>query len=208
MDLGPADQAGRLLPGRPGAGDLPVGGRRGRTIIEPGRRRAGDDPWMCCGSGASSPSGTRWWTISSVQFNMMTGPSPAATGDYVTLFEPTATEVEQQGKGNPVLHRPGKRRDPYTAFCPTAAMWRRIRETSGLRQRHGLAQQWWRITDRQVAEAIRDQFRTRTWIFWKRVCARHREIDAWNRTPVMEQAALERLETVMTQAGELARTSG
>ena len=35
------------------------------------------------------------------------------------------------------------------------------------------------------------------------MCARHREIDAWNRTPVMEQQALERLETVMTQAGEL-----
>lgn len=38
----------------------------------------------------------------------------------------------------------------------------------------------------------------------ERVCARHREIDAWNRTPVMERQALERLETVMTQAGELA----
>ena len=35
--------------------------------------------------------------------------------------------------------------------------------------------------------------------------ARHRATDAWNQTPVMEQAALERLETVMETAGELTR---
>ena len=38
------------------------------------------------------------------------------------------------------------------------------------------------------------------------VTARHRQIDAWNRTPVMERHALERLETVMEQAGELAHS--
>ena len=38
------------------------------------------------------------------------------------------------------------------------------------------------------------------------VTARHRQIDAWNATPIMEQQALERLETVMEQAGELAHS--
>ena len=67
-----------------------------------------------------------------------------------------------------------------------------------------LAQQWVaEHTDRQVAEAICDQFPDTDLDVLERVCARHREIDAWNRTPVMEQQALERLETVMTQAGEL-----
>lgn len=67
-----------------------------------------------------------------------------------------------------------------------------------------LAQQWVaEHTDRQVAEAICDQFPDTDLDILERVCARHREIDAWNRTPVMEQQALERLETVMTQAGEL-----
>ena len=37
------------------------------------------------------------------------------------------------------------------------------------------------------------------------VAQRYKEIDAWNTTPVMEQEALERLETVMEQAGELQR---
>ena len=32
---------------------------------------------------------------------------------------------------------------------------------------------------------------------------RYKDIDAWNATPVMEQSALERLETVMETAGVL-----
>ena len=35
------------------------------------------------------------------------------------------------------------------------------------------------------------------------VTARHREIDAWNTALTMEQSSLERLEAVMTEAGEL-----
>ena len=66
------------------------------------------------------------------------------------------------------------------------------------------AQKWVQEhTDRQVAEAICDQFPDTDLDILERVCARHREIDAWNRTPVMERQALERLETVMEQAGEL-----
>ena len=35
----------------------------------------------------------------SVQFNMMAGAFTGGNGDYVALFEPTATEVERSGKG-------------------------------------------------------------------------------------------------------------
>ena len=59
--------------------------------------------------------------------------------------------------------------------------------------------------DREVAEAIAAQFPDTSLDVLERVTARHRAIDAWNQTPVMEQAALERLETVMETAGELTR---
>ena len=69
------------------------------------------------------------------------------------------------------------------------------------------AQQWvTEHTDRQVAEAIVDQFPDTSLDELEAVTARHRQIDAWNRTPVMERHALERLETVMEQAGELAHS--
>ena len=74
----------------------------------------------------------------SVQFNMMAGAFTGGNGDYVTLFEPTATEVEQAGKGYPVLHRPGKRRDSvYRVFCQPQLCGGESGDGPGLRQRHG-----------------------------------------------------------------------
>ena len=60
-------------------------------------------------------------------------------------------------------------------------------------------------TDREVAEAMVSQFPDTSVELLEKVTARHRAIDAWNATPVMEQQALERLETVMEHAGELTR---
>ena len=53
----------------------------------------------------------------SVQFNMMAGAFTGGQGDYVTLFEPTATEVEQAGHGY-VLCSIGEASGeiPYTAY--------------------------------------------------------------------------------------------
>ena len=53
----------------------------------------------------------------SVQFNMMAGAFTGGSGDYVTLFEPTATEVELAGKGY-ILCSIGQESGeiPYTAY--------------------------------------------------------------------------------------------
>jgi NitT/TauT family transport system substrate-binding protein len=53
----------------------------------------------------------------SVQFNMMAGAFTGGSGDYVTLFEPTATEVEQAGQGY-ILTSIGQESGeiPYTAY--------------------------------------------------------------------------------------------
>jgi hypothetical protein len=52
-----------------------------------------------------------------VQFNMMAGAFTGGNGDYVTLFEPTATQVEQAGKGY-ILASIGQESGeiPYTAY--------------------------------------------------------------------------------------------
>ena len=89
----------------------------------------------------------------SVQFNMMAGAFTGGQGDYVTLFEPTATEVERAGHGY--------------ILCSI------------------------------------DQFPDTDLDTLEAVTARHRQIDAWNAGPMMARSALERLETVMTEAGEL-----
>lgn len=145
----------------------------------------------------------------SVQFNMMAGAFTGGQGDYVTLFEPTATQIERAGKGY-ILASIGQESGeiPYTAYFANK-IW--LQENADTAQRFvnaiAKAQQWvMEHTDRQVAEAIVDQFPDTSLDELEAVTARHRQIDAWNRTPVMERHALERLETVMEQAGELAHS--
>ena len=142
----------------------------------------------------------------SVQFNMMAGAFTGGQGDYVTLFEPTATEVERAGHGY-ILCSIGEESGeiPYTAYFANRSY---LTANAGTVQRFtnaiARAQRWVaEHTDREVAEAIIDQFPDTDLDTLEAVTARHRQIDAWNAGPMMARSALERLETVMTEAGEL-----
>lgn len=145
----------------------------------------------------------------SVQFNMMAGAFTGGQGDYVTLFEPTATEVEKAGHGY-ILCSIGEAAGeiPYTAYFAAESYIAAHPEViQGFTNAIARAQQWiCDHTDREVAEAIAAQFPDSDLDTLEAVTARHRQIDAWNDTPVMTRSALERLETVMTQAGELERS--
>ena len=145
----------------------------------------------------------------SVQFNMMAGAFTGGQGDYVALFEPTATQVEAAGQGY-VLTSIGQESGeiPYTAYFANLS-WLENNADTAQRFVNAIAKaQKWVAghTDREVAEAIVDQFPDTSLEELEAVTARHRQIDAWNATPIMEQQALERLETVMEQAGELAHS--
>jgi len=145
----------------------------------------------------------------SVQFNMMAGAFTGGHGDYVTLFEPTATEVEQAGQGY-ILTSIGQESGeiPYTAYFASQSY---MKENADLVQRFTNAvakgQKWVLEHDvHEVAEAIAGQFPDTDVDVLAAVVQRYRDIDAWNETPVMKQDSLERLETVMEQAGELERS--
>ena len=58
-------------------------------------------------------------------------------------------------------------------------------------------------SDEEVAYALLPAFPDTDVEVLTTVVGRYRSIGAWNTVPVMEQEALERLETVMEQAGEL-----
>ena len=144
----------------------------------------------------------------SVQFNMMAGAFTGGQGDYVTLFEPTATEVELAGKGY-ILCSIGEESGeiPYTAYFATQSYMAANPDViQGFTNAIARAQRWIaQHSDREVAEVIASQFPDTSIDLLEKVTARHRQIDAWNATPVMEQQSLERLETVMEHAGELTR---
>ena len=144
----------------------------------------------------------------SVQFNMMAGAFTGGQGDYVALFEPTATEVVESGKGY-ILCSIGEESGeiPYTAyFASQSYMAQNPQIIQGFTNAIARAQRWIaQHSDREVAEAMVSQFPDTSVDLLEKVTARHRAIDAWNATPVMAPSALERLEAVMEHAGELTR---
>ena len=142
----------------------------------------------------------------SVQFNMMAGAFTAGNGDYVTLFEPTATEVERAGQGY-ILCAIGEESGeiPYTAYFAAGSY---MEEHSDVIQRFTNAvykgQRWVaEHSDAEVAAALVSAFPDTDVDVLATVVGRYRGIGAWNEVPMMKQEALERLETVMEEAGEL-----
>ncbi|MEA5040101.1 MAG: ABC transporter substrate-binding protein [Clostridiaceae bacterium] len=142
----------------------------------------------------------------SVQFTMMAGAFTGGTGDYVTLFEPTATEVEQAGQGY-ILTSIGQESGeiPYTAYFASQSY---IKEHSDIVQAFTNAiakgQKWVQEhTAAEIAETIVGQFPDTSVEVLTSVAQRYKDIDAWNANPVMKQEVLERLETVMETAGVL-----
>lgn len=142
----------------------------------------------------------------SVQFNMMAGAFTGGQGDYVTLFEPAATQVAASGEGY-ILCSIGAESGqiPYTAYFAAQSYARENSDViAAFCRAVARALDWVDThTDREVAQAIIGQFPDTDLDTLEAVTARHREIGAWNMPLTMEKAALERLETVMTQAGEL-----
>ncbi len=144
----------------------------------------------------------------SVQFNMMAGAFTGGNGDYVTLFEPTATEVEAAGKGV-ILTSIGQESGeiPYTAYFASQGYMEKNpdviqRFTNAVAKGQTWVQEH---SAAEIAEAIADQFPDTGVEVLTKVAQRYKDIDAWNANPVMEKSSLERLELVMETAGELAR---
>ena len=142
----------------------------------------------------------------SVQFNMMAGAFTGGQGDYVTLFEPAATEVVSSGQGY-LLCSIGEESGeiPYTAYFATQTYLQENGHViEGFCRALYRAMAWIEShTDEEVAQVMLPQFPDTDIEVLTEVTGRHREIDAWNTVLTMEQSSLERLETVMTQAGEL-----
>ncbi len=142
----------------------------------------------------------------SVQFAVMAGAFTGGTGDYVTLFEPTATMLEKEGKGY-VLASIGQDSGeiPYTAYFAKKSY---IEKNKDLIQRFTNAiykgQKWVDShTPKEIAEAIKDSFPDTDIAVLENVAKRYQDIDAWNKDPVMNEASLELLQKVMEEAGVL-----
>ena len=141
-----------------------------------------------------------------VQFAMMGGAFLGGLGDYVTLFEPTATEVEALGLGHIVASVGAEGGNvPYTCFQVTKSF---LNTNADLVERFMEviydAQQWVAThSDMEVAEAILPSFPDTALNTAASVVGRYRSIDAWSYDPIMTEESYNRLLDIMEQAGEL-----
>ena len=142
----------------------------------------------------------------SVQFDMMAGSFIGGNCDYVTMFEPTASETESAENGY-VLASIGKESGeiPYTAFFARQSY---LKEQDSKVSRFTAAvtkgMEWVSSQSaNQTAEVISSQFPGTSIDVLTNVIQRYKDIDAWNEDLRMQPEAFDRLQTVIQEAGEL-----
>ena len=142
----------------------------------------------------------------SVQFNLM-GPSfEGGNGDYVTLFEPTASEFQKAGKGYIVASVGEESGEvPYTAFSALGSYIAQNRDVlvkfmTALQRALNFIKEADTAT---VAEIISGQFPDTSVESIKASLDSYVKIDAWMTNMSMTADSLDRLQDIMSAAGEL-----
>ncbi|WP_165835542.1 ABC transporter substrate-binding protein [Ruminiclostridium sufflavum] len=141
-----------------------------------------------------------------IQFALMAGAFTGGKGDYVTLFEPTASMLEAEGKGY-ILASVGQESGeiPYTAYFAKKSY---IENNPLIIQKFTDAiykgQMWVNThTPEELAEALKSSFPDTDQALLETVAKRYKDIDAWCKDPIMKETSFELLQTVMEKAGQL-----
>lgn len=145
----------------------------------------------------------------SVQFNLMAGAFTGGQGDYVTLFEPTASMLEKEGKGY-ILASLGKDSGeiPYTAYFAKKSYIEKNKNTIQKFTNALYRGQLWveKNSPEEIAKVIKPSFPDADMEILVNVAKRYKDYDAWNKEPAMNKESLELLQKVMQEAGELKKT--
>ena len=142
----------------------------------------------------------------SIKFDLMAGAFASGNADYVTLFEPTASMTEAQGKGY-IVASVGEAAGeiPYTAYFTKKSYIENNEQTiQDFTNAIYKGQKWVKEhTSKEIAEAIVSFFPDTDIEMLANAIQSYKDIDAWNDTPVLKEEAFNRLQEVMTSAGEL-----
>ena len=179
---------------------------KGKTVI-PGRK--GGVPYMTLEyvikQNGLNPS-TDLVLDDSIKFDLMASAFTSGEADFVTLFEPTASNVQDIGKGY-IVASVGKESGeiPYTAYFAKKSYIESNEETiQNFTNAIYKGQKWVEEhTAEEVAEVIQDFFPDTDLEMLATAIQSYKDIDAWNDTPVLTQESFDKLQEVMSEAGEL-----
>ncbi len=197
---------GSFLVGRTKDDDFSWNDVRGKTII--GGRRGGV-PQMVLEYILRQHNITPQVDVTIIQ-NIGLGATAAAfregTGDFVQLWEPTASTLVGAGTGY-VVTALGEYSGilPYTVYHATASF---MRENPAILERFTRAiyraQRFVAENEPEVvARAIAPSFPEMTVEQMTRIIGRYKELEIWASTPIVSEEAIDHLQNIMILAGEL-----
>ena len=144
----------------------------------------------------------------SIKFDLMAGAFTGGTAEYVTLFEPTASMTQSAGKGY-IVASVGEAAGevPYTAYCAKKSY---IANNKEIIEKFTKAiykgEQWVKEhSAKEIAEEIKSFFPDTTVESLETSVQKYKDIDAWKENPVLKEEAFDKLQEIMTMAGELSQ---
>lgn len=142
----------------------------------------------------------------SIQFAAMSGAFIGGTGDYVTLFEPTALALEKEGKGYVVASIGVESGElPYTAYNAKKSF---IEENPDVIQKftNGVykGQVWVKEhSPEEIATSISIFFPDTSIEDLTAVAKRYKDQDTWKKVPLLSKPAFELMQDIVEEAGVL-----
>lgn len=144
--------------------------------------------------------------LTNIEFKLMAGAFAGGEGDYVTLFEPTATAMEQNEQGYIVASVGSSAGEiPYTAYMARESY---LKNNSDLVTRFlGALYRGQQFVANEsavdIAKAIQPSFPDSSIEDLAVVVERYRSQNTWGNDCVMTEEAFERLQDIIELAGEL-----
>ena len=142
----------------------------------------------------------------SIKFDLMAGAFTSGDAEYVTLFEPTASLTQNEGKGY-IVASVGKAAGeiPYTAYFAKKSYIEKNEDTiQKFTNAIYKGEQWVKEhSAEEIAKVISSFFPDTEEKLIATAVQSYKDIDAWNETPVLKEESFNKLQEVMTLAGEL-----
>ena len=144
----------------------------------------------------------------SIKFDLMASAFTSGDADFVTLFEPTASNIQNMKKGY-IVASVGKESGeiPYTAYFAKKSYIENNEKTiQNFTNAIYKGQKWVKEhTAKEIAEVIKDFFPDTDIELLATAIQSYKDIDAWNDMPVLKQESFDKLQDVMSLAGELSQ---
>lgn len=143
--------------------------------------------------------------IQNIDFANIANAFASGTGDYVQLFEPTASIFEQQGIGK-IVASFGEELGaiPYTVFMAKESTFSEKEMMDSFTKALYKAQKWvYEASSADVAKAIAPYFEDTDQKIIEQVVTRYRDQESYAKDPIIDEDEFQNLLDVMTEAGVL-----